>query len=467
MPRKKNQDTDPLELSERPAGTPPSTEPMKENDPSVERFAPLAERQRPQTLDEVIGHRELLAPGRPLFQMAKSGKLHSMVLWGPPGSGKTTIAQLMARSIDAAFFSLSAVNSSVKDLREAIASALETNRSSKARSVLFVDEIHRFNKAQQDALLSAVERGIVTLIGATTENPSFEVISPLLSRARVYVLQALTTDDLGEIIDKALREDEELKGITLEDEGRRALMALSGGDARKLLNALELSAQLASDKIITHDIVEQSIGRKVSRYDKGGEEHYNVISAFIKSMRGSDPNAALYYLARMIDAGEDLEFIARRMIIFASEDIGNADPNALLLATSCWEAVRAIGYPEATIVFGHVVTYLATTQKSNASYMAVWEALENVRKQPNLPIPLHLRNAPTKLMKDLGYHKGYQYAHSYTGNFAPDMQYLPEEIADRKFYEPGTSGREKTIRERLEYLWPAKYPKSGEKDQEK
>ena len=454
MPRKKNQEKDPPELSERPAGTPPSME-----DAGMERFAPLAERQRPRTLAEVIGHKDMLGPGRPLAQMAKSGKLHSMILWGPPGSGKTTIAQLMAGSIDASFFSLSAVNSSVKDLREAILNASEANASSNARSVLFVDEIHRFNKAQQDALLGAVEKGIVTLIGATTENPSFEVISPLLSRARVYVLQPLTEQDLNDIIDKALNEDEELQGIALDEEARRALMLLSGGDARKLLNALELSAQLAPEKQITHEVVEQSIGRKVSRYDKGGEEHYNIISAFIKSMRGSDPNAALYWLARMIDAGEDIEFIARRMIIFASEDIGNADPNALLLAMSCWDAVRAIGYPEATIIFGQVVTYLATAQKSNASYMAVWEALERVRKQPNLPVPLHLRNAPTKLMKDLGYHKGYQYAHDFEGNFARNMQYLPDEIAAMKFYEPGNSGREKAIRERLEYLWPEKYPK--------
>jgi putative ATPase len=456
MPRKKNQEQDPIELSSRPAGSPPPTEPL---DDQIERFAPLAERQRPRTIEQVIGHRDMLGPGRPLFQMASSGKLHSMILWGPPGSGKTTIAQLMARSIDAAFFMLSAVNSTVKDLRESIAEAQTANATAKARSVLFVDEIHRFNKAQQDALLSAVERGIVTLIGATTENPSFEVISPLLSRARVYVLQPLSAEDLGDIIDKALREDDELQGVTLDDEARKALMLLSGGDARKLLNALELSAQLAPNKVITHEVVEQSIGRKISRYDKGGEEHYNVISAFIKSMRGSDPNAALYYLARMIDAGEDLEFIARRMIIFASEDIGNADPNALLLAIACWDAVRAIGYPEATIVFGHVVTYLATTQKSNASYMAVWDALENVRKQPNLPVPLHLRNAPTKLMKDLGYHKGYKYAHDFEGNFARNMQYLPEEIQEKKFYEPGTSGREKVILDRLQYLWPEKYPK--------
>lgn len=458
MPRKKNQEKDPIELSERPAGTPP---PAEENE-GIERFAPLAERQRPRTLEEVIGHKDMLGAGRPLFQMAKSGKLHSMILWGPPGSGKTTIAQLMARSIDAAFFSLSAVNSSVKELREAIQSASEANATARNRSVLFVDEIHRFNKAQQDALLGAVEKGIVTLIGATTENPSFEVISPLLSRARVFVLQPLTEKDLNDIIDKALHEDEELRGIVLDDEARRALMLLSGGDARKLLNALELSAQIAPGKQITHEVVEQSIGRKVSRYDKGGEEHYNIISAFIKSMRGSDPNGALYWLARMIDAGEDLEFIARRMIIFASEDIGNADPNALLLATTCWDAVRAIGYPEATIVFGHVVTYLATASKSNASYMAVWEALERVRKQPNLAVPLHLRNAPTKLMKDLGYHKGYQYAHDFEGNFARNMQYLPDELKDTKFYEPGTSGREKSIRERLEYLWPDKYPKRSE-----
>lgn len=425
-----------------------------------ERFAPLAERMRPRKLDEVIGHRELLATGKPLAAMVRTGKLHSMVLWGPPGSGKTTIAQLLADAVGARFYALSAINSSVKDLREAIASAEESNRTARTRSVLFVDEIHRFNKAQQDALLGAVERGTITLVGATTENPSFEVISPLLSRARVFVLQQLTKEDLSDIIDHALTSDDELKGAEIEDEARRALILLSGGDARKMLNALELAVQIAPERQVTQEIVEQAVGRRISRYDKGGEEHYNIISAFIKSMRGSDPNAALYYAARMIDAGEDLEFIARRMIIFASEDVGNADPNALLLAMACWDAVRAVGYPEATIIFGHVVTYLATTPKSNASYMAIWDALETAKAQPNLGVPLHLRNAPTKLMKDLGYHKGYQYAHDREGNFVPNMQYLPDEIKEKSFYTPGTSGREKIIRERLEFLWPDKYPKA-------
>lgn len=444
----------------------PKAEPLDLYDTGSDRFAPLAERLRPRTFAEVIGHKDLLGPGRPLSSMIKSGKLHSMILWGPPGSGKTTIAELVAEGVGARFFSLSAINSSVKDLREAIAEAAVVNKTASARSVLFVDEIHRFNKAQQDALLGAVEKGIVTLVGATTENPSFEVISPLLSRARVYVLQNLTVEDFQAIIDRAIAMDEELKGVSLDEDARRALIGLSGGDARKLLNALELAAQLTENKNISQETIEQAIGRRSSRYDKKGEEHYNIISAFIKSMRGSEPNAALYWLARMIDAGEDLEFIARRIIIFASEDIGNADPNALLLAMAGWDAVRAVGYPEATIIFGHVVTYMATTPKSNASYKAVWDALESVRQQPNLPVPLHLRNAPTKLMKDLGYHKGYQYAHDHASNFVPNEQYLPDELAAMKFYEPGTSGREKLIRDRLEHMWPANYPKSVGKKEE-
>ncbi len=427
-------------------------------------FAPLAERMRPRSLDEVVGQRALVGPGKPLRMMAERGKLHSMIFWGPPGSGKTTLANILARSVRAPFFSLSAVSAGVKDLREAIEAARKANETAEDRSVLFIDEVHRFSKSQQDALLGAVEHGVVTLIGATTENPSFEVISPLLSRARVFVLESLSREDLETLLDRAITEDEELKpmGITLAEDVRRALMALSGGDARKMLNALELAVQLAEPSprgrgSITIETIEAAFGRKASRYDKGGEEHYNIISAFIKSMRGSDPNAALYWCARMIESGEDLEFIARRMIIFASEDIGNADPNALLLATACWDAVRAVGYPEAQLIFGQVVVYLASAVKSNATTVAIGAAIAEARENPDQPVPLHLRNAPTKLMKELGYHKGYRYAHSEPGHFAKGETYLPEGMEDKVFYHPTEQGREKTILERLKALWPEKY----------
>ncbi len=438
-------------------------------------FLPLAERMRPRTLDEVVGQRALVGPGKPLRMMIERGKLHSMIFWGPPGSGKTTIANILARSVRAPFFSLSAISAGVKDLREAIEQAREANTTAEDRSVLFIDEVHRFSKSQQDALLGAVEHGVVTLIGATTENPSFEVISPLLSRARVFVLERLSREDLETLLDRALKEDEELKSldITLSEDVRRALMALSGGDARKMLNALELAVQLAEPESrarttdlrvgrasslgLTVETIEAAFGRKASRYDKAGEEHYNIISAFIKSMRGSDPNAALYWCARMIESGEDLEFIARRMIIFASEDIGNADPNALLLATACWDAVRAVGYPEAQLIFGQVVAYLASAAKSNATTVAIGAAMEEARQNPDQPVPLHLRNAPTKLMKELGYHEGYRYAHSEPGHFAKGETYLPESLQDKVFYHPTEQGREKTILQRLKALWPEKY----------
>jgi putative ATPase len=422
-------------------------------------FAPLAERMRPQTLDDVAGQRSLIGSGKPLRVMIERGKLHSMMFWGPPGSGKTTLANILARSVNAPFFSLSAISAGVKDLREAIEAAKEANQTSQDRSVLFIDEVHRFSKSQQDALLGAVEHGDITLIGATTENPSFEVISPLLSRTRVFVLENLSREDLEQLLDRAIAQDEELRplNITLTDDARRALIALSGGDARKMLNALELAVQLAEASGITIDAIEAAYGRKASRYDKAGEEHYNIISAFIKSMRGSDPNAALYWCARMIESGEDLEFIARRMIIFASEDIGNADPNALLLATACWDAVRAVGYPEATIIFGQVVSYLASANKSNASYMGIFAALEEAKENPNEPVPLHLRNAPTKLMKSLGYNEGYRYAHSEEGHFARGETYLPDTITNKTFYHPTDQGREKAILDRLKALWPKKY----------
>ncbi len=391
---------------------------------------------------------------------------------GPPGSGKTTLANILAHSVDAPFFSLSAISAGVKDLREAIESAKEANQTSNDRSVLFIDEVHRFSKSQQDALLGAVEHGDITLIGATTENPSFEVISPLLSRTRVFVLENLSREDLERLLDRAITQDVELRplGISLADDARRAVIALSGGDARKMLNALELAVQLAAvtptplegggqGVVIPIETIEAAYGRKASRYDKAGEEHYNIISAFIKSMRGSDPNAALYWCARMIESGEDLEFIARRMIIFASEDIGNADPNAILLATACWDAVRAVGYPEATIIFGQVVSYLASANKSNASYMGIFAALEEAKENPNEPVPLHLRNAPTKLMKSLGYHEGYRYAHSEEGHFARGETYLPDSITEKIFYHPTDQGREKTILDRLKALWPEKYGK--------
>ena len=427
------------------------------------RFAPLAERMRPTTIYEVVGQQHLIAKGKPLEQMVASGNLHSMILWGPPGIGKTTLAKAMSETVGAPFFSLSAISSGVKELREVIDDARKANSRSSKRTVLFIDEIHRFSKSQQDALLGAVEVGVVTLIGATTENPSFEVISPLLSRARVYVLESLSEDDLWGLVERATKQDEELRAlaITFDDEARRAMLALSGGDARKLLSGLELAISLAtrdSSAHITQEIVESAFGRKASRYDKGGEMHYDIISAFIKSMRNSDPNASIYWLARMIEAGEDPEFIARRMVILASEDIGNADPAALMLATSCWNAIRAVGWPESQLIFSQTVAYLASAPKSNAATTAIGAAMADVQANPNLEVPLHLRNAPTKLMKDLGYGKGYKYAHSEEGAHA-DQNCLPEGLEDKVYYNPTNYGREKQIRERLELLYPDKYKK--------
>lgn len=426
------------------------------------RFAPLAERMRPHVLSDVVGQRHLLATGKPLQLMAASGQLHSMIFWGPPGTGKTTIARILAGEVGAPFFALSAVSSGVKDLRETIDEARRMNARAKTRSVLFIDEIHRFSKSQQDALLGAVEDGTITLIGATTENPSFEVISPLLSRARVYVLESLTADELEFLLSRALSGDAELKdlNVTFTPEAKTALLGLSGGDGRKLLSSLELAVSMAprSDHsvTITQEIVENAVGRKASRYDKGGEMHYDVISAFIKSMRNSDPNAAIYWLARMIDSGEDPEFIARRMVILASEDIGNADPMSLVLATSCWNAIRAVGWPESALIFSQTAAYLASAPKSNAATEAITKAMEDVKNNPNLEVPLHIRNAPTKLMKELGYGQGYKYAHSYEGAHA-EMTCLPEGLESRVYYEPTEYGEEQKIRERLSTLDPKKY----------
>jgi putative ATPase len=386
-----------------------------------------------------------------------------MILWGPPGSGKTTLARIIASQTNADFFQLNAVSSGVKDVREVIDRA-ELNRSHvNKRSILFIDEIHRFNKAQQDALLHSVEEGVITLIGATTENPSFEVISPLLSRCRVYVLEVLSKSELHEIIDGAIKNDPFLKkeGIVLQKPEKDYLILLSGGDARMVLNGLETAVQLAkpqgkdAEKRITKALIEEVFQRKYAKYDKGGEEHYNIISAFIKSMRGGDPDAAVYWLARMLEGGEDPKFIARRMVILASEDIGNADPQALVLTTSCFTAVDYVGMPEAQIILSQTASYLASCPKSNAAVRAIGAAMHDVRTLPNDPVPLHLRNAPTKLMEELGYGEEYKYSHNYEGNFV-DQQYLPDNLKEKVYYYPTEHGAEKTIRERLLKWWKKK-----------
>ena len=377
-----------------------------------------------------------------------------MILWGPPGTGKTTIANIIANTLHLPFIQLSAISSGVKDVRDAIAQARLTTGT-----ILFIDEIHRFNKGQQDALLDAVEKGTITLIGATTENPSFEVNSALLSRCQVYVLKPLEEEDLVTLLQQAIEKDEWLKTKNIELKETEALLTISGGDARKLLNLLELVADALSDKkkiVITDEAVMQIAQQRIALYDKSGEQHYDIISAFIKSMRGSDPNGAVYWLARMIEGGEDVKFIARRMVIFASEDIGNANPTALVLANACFDAVNKIGYPEARIILAQCATYLASSHKSNASYMAIEEALDSVRKQGDLPVPLHVRNAPTGLMKKMGYGKNYKYAHSYEGNFT-EQEFLPEELKGTTFYEPGKNPREEELRKFLRSLWKDKY----------
>ncbi len=422
-------------------------------------MTPLAERMRPQTLAEFVGQEHLVGEGAVLRQAIERGKIPSFILWGPPGVGKTTLAQLIAKLLNKPFYQLSAINSGVKDIREAIESADKQNLFQQKGAILFIDEIHRFSKSQQDALLGAVEKGIVTLIGATTENPSFEVIPALLSRCQVYVLEHLTKDELIGIVERVLREDEILKTQNIEIEEYDALLLYSGGDARRLLNALELIANYREPGTkfqVTNNLVRDLIQKNAALYDKSGEQHYDIISAFIKSMRGSDPNAAVYWLARMLDGGEDIEFIARRMVILAAEDVGLANPNALLLATTTMDAIRMIGMPEARIILSECAVYLATSPKSNAAYMAIENAMSLVKQTGSLPVPLHLRNAPTKLMKELNYGSGYQYAHDFEGNFV-QQDNLPKEIDGKVLYEPGANPSEERVRSKLREDWKGKY----------
>ena len=423
---------------------------------------PLPERMRPRTLDQYVGQRHLVGEGCILRKMIESGNLSSFILWGPPGVGKTTLAHIIAETLDRDFFTLSAVTAGVKDVREVFEKAQGNSLfNQKGAPILFIDEIHRFNKAQQDALLGAVENGTIVLIGATTENPSFEVITPLLSRCQVFVLKSLEKADLQLLLDRALKEDVLLKEKDIEIRENEALMRYSGGDARKLLNVLELvvDAQAGhSPVVLDNAIVTASIQENMAIYDKDGEMHYDIISAFIKSIRGSDPNAAIYYLARMIDGGEDPLFIARRLCLSASEDVGLANPNALLLANACFEVVSKIGMPEGRIPLAETTVYLASSPKSNASYMALENALAKVKETGNLPVPLPIRNAPTKLMEELGYSDGYKYAHDYPGNFV-DMEFLPEEIKGTVFYQPQVNKHENALRAYLEACWPKYYQK--------
>lgn len=413
---------------------------------------PLAERLRPETLDELVGQEHLTGKGSILRKAIEQGKVPSMILWGPPGTGKTTIANIIAHTLQVPFYTLSAISSGVKEVREVIAEAKE-----KERAILFIDEIHRFNKGQQDALLGAVEKGIVTLIGATTENPSFEVNSALLSRCQVYVLKPLQDEHLVALLQQAMAQDATLQQKHIELKETEALIMISGGDARKLLNLFELVTDaLGNTAIITDEKVMEIAQQRIALYDKSGEQHYDIISAFIKSMRGSDPNAAVYWLARMIEGGEDVKFIARRMLILASEDIGNANPNALLLANATFDAVNKIGYPEAQLILSQCALYLASSPKSNAATTAIGAAQAAVREKGDLPVPLHLRNAPTRLMKNLNYGKGYQYSHEYSGNFSP-QEYLPAELSGMKFYDPGKNAREEELRRYLKSLWKDKY----------
>lgn len=418
---------------------------------------PLAERIRPKSINEFQGQQHLVGSGKPLRQMIESDNLGSVILWGPPGTGKTTLAKIISEQTNAEFHQINAVSSGVKDIRHIIELAKQNQLHFK-RTILFIDEIHRFNKAQQDALLASVESGELILFGATTENPSFEVIPALRSRVRIFVLNELSKDDLNNILDFAIQNDEYFKNLNIEIDDREYLIQASGGDARILLNILEASViqEIKNDVIkITKEIIENVLQKKNILYDKGGEEHYNIISAFIKSLRGSDPDAAVYWLARMLEGGEDPLFIARRMVVLASEDIGNASPNALLLAEATFSAVDKIGMPEGRIILSQCAIYLASCPKSNASYFAIDNAIADVRKLPSYPVPLHLRNAPTKLMKELGYGKEYKYPHSFENNFLEE-DYLPDEIKNNQYYLPSENGNEKTIKERLMKLWKGK-----------
>lgn len=416
---------------------------------------PLAERLRPKTLDDYIGQKHLVGPGAVLRKMIEAGHISSFILWGPPGVGKTTLAQIIAHKLETPFYTLSAVTSGVKDVREVIERAKSNRFFSSNSPILFIDEIHRFSKSQQDSLLGAVEQGTITLIGATTENPSFEVIRPLLSRCQLYVLKSLEQEDLLELLNRALTNDSILKERNIELKETTAMLRYSGGDARKLLNILELVVEaepVDQPVIITDALVSERLQQNPLAYDKDGEMHYDIISAFIKSIRGSDPDAAIYWLARMVEGGEDPAFIARRLVISASEDIGLANPNALLLANACFETLMKVGWPEGRIPLAETTIYLATSPKSNSAYNAINSALELVRQTGNLPVPLHLRNAPTKLMKQLGYGEEYKYAHDYPGHFVR-QQYMPEELKDKRLWHPQANSAEKKHKERMEALW--------------
>ncbi len=422
---------------------------------------PLAERMRPRTLDDYAGQRHLVGEGGVIRRMIESGRISSFILWGPPGVGKTTLAKIIANKLEVPFFTLSAVTSGVKDVRDVIDRAKKrTLFASGGSAILFIDEIHRFSKSQQDSLLGAVEDGTVTLIGATTENPSFEVIRPLLSRCQVYTLTPLDKDDLLQLVEHAIKNDVELKNREIEIKETTAMLRYSGGDARKLLNILELLVESEPEGkiVITDQKVEERLQQNPLAYDKDGEMHYDIISAFIKSIRGSDPDAALYWLARMVEGGEDPAFIARRLVISASEDVGLANPNAMLLANAAFDAVMKLGWPEGRIPLAEATVYLATSPKSNSSYKALDEAIAEVKRSGNLPVPLHLRNAPTKLMKELGYHEGYKYSHDYPENFV-EQQYLPDDIKNISFWTPQANQQESRMQERMERLWKNKKKK--------
>lgn len=419
---------------------------------------PLAERMRPKTLDEYIGQKHLVGPGAILRKMIDSGRISSFILWGPPGVGKTTLAQIIAHKLETPFYTLSAVTSGVKDVRDVIERAKNGRFFSQASPILFIDEIHRFSKSQQDSLLGAVETGVITLIGATTENPSFEVIRPLLSRCQLYVLKSLEKEDLLELLHRAVTQDVELSKRAIELKETDAMLRYSGGDARKLLNILELVVEADSDEpvVITDEKVVERLQQNPLAYDKDGEMHYDIISAYIKSIRGSDPDGALYWLARMIEGGEDPAFIARRLLISAAEDIGLANPNALLLANAAFEAVMKIGWPEGRIPLAEVTVYLATSPKSNSAYEGINRALELVRQTGNQPVPLRLRNAPTKLMKQLGYGDGYKYAHDYEGHFVK-QQFMPDELTEARLWQPQANAAEQKLKDRMQALWGDKY----------